>query len=98
MIIFNKNWGLSVYEMDDLPGYSVANHHHVHDEMGAFWRNWNTGKKKRNSKTDFRGDFSGFKRNDYLLRKLEHRIFRETMVTLMSTCTYVHKKTSTVRT
>ena len=35
------------------------------------------------SKTIFRDGFSAFKGNNYLLTKLEHRIFRETMVAHM---------------
>ena len=62
----------------DLPGRSVATTSTYTTKLERFDEIRTPAKVV--SKVNFSDGFSAFRRNNYLLTKLEHQIFRETMV------------------
>ena len=69
---------MRVYILDDLLGRSVATTSTCTTKLDGMMKLELVAKVL--SKQIFRTGFSVFRRNNYLLTKLEHRIFRETMV------------------
>ena len=60
---------------------------HVYDEIGAFWWNQNSWQKQI-SKTNFRNG-KAFQRNNYLIIKLKHQIFRYSHTHTYTTCNFL---------
>ena len=69
---------MRVSVLADLPGHSIATTSTYTTKLERFDKIRTHNKVI--SKTNFRDSFSAFRRNNYLLTKLEHKIFRETMV------------------
>ena len=77
---FSRNWRMRVSVLADLPGCSIATTSTYMTKLGRLMKLELMAKVI--SKTNFRDGFSTLRRNNYLLMKMEHRIFKETMVCL----------------